>query len=239
MVNIPAAFQPLVAQMSQATGIPQAVIGAQANMESGFNANAVSPAGAEGWLQFLPSTYDAVAAQAGVAPGTEFNPTDESKAYDVYMNQLLSQEGGSVFKALEAYNAGPNNLGAGAGYANSILSAAGTGTNITAGGGSTGGGSTGTTLTSFTDPFPFGKFDPLNWPFELGGAAANAVQSTLSSTLKKIEADLWAKFKPLAIRFGLIVLGAVIVYAGINGLLKGESAGPTQIGVKAAKKVAE
>lgn len=238
MVNIPAAFQPLVAQMSQATGLPQSVIAAQANAESGFNAGAVSPAGAEGWLQFLPSTYDAVASQAGVAPGTEFNPADESKAYDVYMNQLLQQEGGSVFKALEAYNAGPANLGAGAGYANSILSAAGTGTNITAGGGSSG-GSTNATLTSATDPFPFGKFDPLNWPFELGGAAAHAVQSTLSDTLKKIEADLWAKIKPLAIRFGLIVLGAIIVYAGINGLLKGESAGPTQIGVRAAKKVAE
>jgi hypothetical protein len=237
MTTVPQSYVSLLQEMASGTGLPYAVEAAQANDESGFQSNAVSSAGAEGWLQFLPSTYDAYAAQAGVPPGTEFNPADEAKVYVVYMDALLKQEGGSVFKALEAYNAGPNNLGAGAGYASSILSAAGQGTNISASGGS--GSTVVQQATTLSDPFPGGNFDPLNWGFNLGQAAENAIVGQLASAGKKIEADLWSKAKPLLIRFGLIVFGALIVFAGINGLLKGDSAGPTQIvvnGVKGAAK---
>jgi hypothetical protein len=107
--------------MSNETGIPYDVVAAQANMESGFKAHARSSAGALGWLQFLPSTYDTYAAQAGVPKGTEFNPADEAKVYSVYMRTLLKQEGGNLRKALAAYNAGPGNIQAGMGYADSIL----------------------------------------------------------------------------------------------------------------------
>jgi Transglycosylase SLT domain len=131
MVNVPAQYDPLIQEMSSATGLPYDVIAAQANTESGFNATARSSAGAEGWLQFLPSTYDANAAAAGVGPGTEFNPADEAKVYDVYMSSLLKQEGGSVKKALAAYNAGPGNLSAGYPYADKILGEAGQAGNIT------------------------------------------------------------------------------------------------------------
>lgn len=124
--------------MATATGLPYSVVAAQANDESGFSATAKSSAGALGWLQFLPSTYDAYAAQAGVGSGTEFNPADEAKVYSVYMSSLLKQEGGSVKKALAAYNAGPGNLPAGMGYANKILGEAGQG-NITTTGFSPGG----------------------------------------------------------------------------------------------------
>jgi Transglycosylase SLT domain len=125
MVNVPSNYAPLVQEMSSATGLPYSVVAAQANEESGFNATARSSAGAEGWLQFLPSTYDSYAAQAGVASGTEFNPADEAKVYDVFMKDLLKQEGGSVRNALAAYNAGPGNLPAGYNYADQILGAAG------------------------------------------------------------------------------------------------------------------
>jgi hypothetical protein len=111
--------------MSQETGIPYDVVAAQANLESGFNATARSPAGAIGWLQFLPGTYSSYAAQAGVGPNTEFNPADEAKVYSVYMNSLLKQEHGSLRKALAAYNAGPGNVKGGLGYADQILAAAG------------------------------------------------------------------------------------------------------------------
>ena len=132
-IAVPANYVPLLQEMSKATGIPYNVEAAQANDESGFQAGVVSSAGAEGWLQFLPSTYNGVAAQAGVQPGTEFNPADEAKAYDVYMKQLLNEEGGNVQNALAAYNAGPANIAAGQGYAQSILAAAGVPGNITAG----------------------------------------------------------------------------------------------------------
>jgi hypothetical protein len=131
MVNVPAQYDPLLKEMSQSTGLPYDVIAAQANTESGFSATAQSSAGAEGWLQFLPSTYDSNAAAAGVEPGTEFNPADEAKVYDVYMAGLLKQEHGSVRNALAAYNAGPGNLNAGYPYADKILGEAGQAGNIT------------------------------------------------------------------------------------------------------------
>lgn len=118
-------FSQLVSQMSQATGLSTGVINAQVMAESGYNPNAVSPAGAEGWLQFEPGTYNEYAAAAGVAPGTEFNPVAESKVYDVFMRALLKEFGGNVQKALAAYNAGPGNIAAGMGYANGILAQAG------------------------------------------------------------------------------------------------------------------
>jgi hypothetical protein len=113
--------------MSSATGIPYDVIAAQANDESAFNATARSSAGALGWLQFLPSTYDSYAAQAGVSPGSEFNPRSEAKVYELFMNDLLKQEKGNLRNALAAYNAGPGNLGAGYAYADKILGEAGQG----------------------------------------------------------------------------------------------------------------
>jgi Transglycosylase SLT domain len=130
MVTVPAQYDPLIREMSQSTGIPYNTIAAQANTESGFNATARSSAGALGWLQFLPSTYDSNATRAGVGPGTEFNPADEAKVYDVYMSGLLKQEGGSIRKALAAYNAGPGNLQAGYPYADKILGESGQAGNI-------------------------------------------------------------------------------------------------------------
>lgn len=130
MVTVPAQYDPLIREMSQSTGLPYDVVAAQANDESGFSATARSSAGAEGWLQFLPSTYDTYAAQAGVGPGSEFNPAAEAKVYDVYMSQLVKQEKGSVRNALAAYNAGPGNLQAGFPYADKILGEAGSPSNI-------------------------------------------------------------------------------------------------------------
>jgi Transglycosylase SLT domain len=131
-VQVPSQFVPLINQMASATGLPYNVIAAQANEESGFNTQAVSPTGAEGWLQFEPSTYASYTTAAGVANGTEFNASDESKVYDVFMSDLLKEFNGNVSDALAAYNAGPGNLQAGAGYASTILSNAGEGSSIVA-----------------------------------------------------------------------------------------------------------
>lgn len=125
MVNVPAQYAPLVQEMASSTGIPYDIIAAQADVESGFNATATSSAGAEGWMQFLPSTYGSYAAQAGVPANSEFNPADEAKVYDVYMGDLLRQEQGNIKYALAAYNAGPGNVQAGIPYANKILAMAG------------------------------------------------------------------------------------------------------------------
>lgn len=191
MVNVPAQYDPLIKEMSSATGLPYSVVAAQANLESGFSATAKSSAGALGWLQFLPSTYDAYAAQAGVGTGTEFNPADEAKVYDVYMKSLLKQEGGSVQKALAAYNAGPGNLSAGMGYANQILGEAGQGTNITTG---------------------------INIPGAIGGALGGglSISGILGNALGDLR-DVFERLGLILLGAALILLGIHILSGGSGG----------------------
>lgn len=205
VVTVPSSYQGLVTNASQGTGLPESVVAAQANMESGFNANAVSPAGAEGWLQFLPSTYDEYAGKAGVPTGTEFNPTDETKVYVVFMNQLLHDEGGSIFKALEAYNAGEGNLSAGYGYASSIMSAAGQPSSATAG--------TPAQTTGINWSNVFGN---LLDPFGIGGVGGG-VGSSILGTLGI------GSLKDLLQRLGLILLGAALILVGLHMTTSGNS----------------
>ena len=212
-VNVPQNYVGLLQAMSQATGIPYNIVAAQADVESGFNAQAVSPSNAEGWLQFLPSTYDSYAAQAGVPEGSEFNPADEEKAYVVYMKSLLKQEGGDVRNALAAYNAGPGDIAAGQGYASTILNLAGSGDVTVPGNGSGSTGSTGST-TSIAFPFPGGWADPLNWP----SGVLNQAGSTALKPFEEILSDIKTFGKDWAIRAGLVILGLIVLYAGLRSL---------------------
>lgn len=187
MVNVPAQYAPLIQEMSSATGLPQNVIAAQANDESAFSATAKSSAGALGWLQFLPSTYDSYAAQAGVNPGTEFNPADEAKVYNVFMSQLLKQEKGSVRNALAAYNAGPGNLAAGYGYADKILGEAGQNGNITTTG--------------------------LSLPNPLGGLSISGILGNVLGDLR----DVFERFGLILLGGALILLGIHLLAGGGGG----------------------
>lgn len=124
MVNVPSFAVGYIRAAAAGTGLPYDVVACQVNEESGFNAAAVSPAGAEGPYQFLPSTF------AAYASGSPFSWRDSTIAYIAFMSALLRTFHGDVRIALAAYNAGPGNYGAGLGYADTILSCAGTG-NIT------------------------------------------------------------------------------------------------------------
>ncbi len=72
----------------------------QINQESGFNPNAVSPAGAVGIAQFLPST----AAGLGFDP---YNPIAALNGAAHLMANYSHNYGGDYAKALAAYNGGP------------------------------------------------------------------------------------------------------------------------------------
>jgi hypothetical protein len=80
-------------------GVDASVLAAVASQESGFNSQAVSPAGAQGLMQFMPST----------AKGLGVNAFDPASAIDGAARYLssLTQQFGSTSLALAAYNAGP------------------------------------------------------------------------------------------------------------------------------------
>jgi len=86
-----------------AVGIPANYFVRQINVESGFNPNAVSPSGAVGIAQFLPST----AAGLGINP---WDPIQALRGAAQLMASYTRNYGGDYAKALAAYNAGSANL---------------------------------------------------------------------------------------------------------------------------------
>jgi Transglycosylase SLT domain len=194
-------------QAASGTGIPFTVTKQQAIAESGEGANiGPSSAGAVGFWQFLPTTYNAYASQAGVPQNTMSNAADETQVYIVYMNSLLKQEGGNIFKALEAYNAGPGNLSAGAGYASGILSKAGVSQSATA-------GAAGATTAGIHIPGT-GVTIPTS-PGDFIGLAAQGLLKALGIP----------SIKDLLQRLALILFGALMIYVGIRILSEGNKGG--------------
>jgi soluble lytic murein transglycosylase-like protein len=99
MAAAPAAYRALFQQAGQRYGVSPDLLAAVAQTESGFNAGAVSGAGARGLMQLMPAT----------ARGLGVDPTKPAEAVDGAA-RLLSQHlrsFGSTSLALAAYNAGP------------------------------------------------------------------------------------------------------------------------------------
>jgi transglycosylase-like protein with SLT domain/D-alanyl-D-alanine carboxypeptidase-like protein/putative Flp pilus-assembly TadE/G-like protein len=97
---VPGAYRDTILRSAARWNVPTGLIAAQLEAESGFNPNAVSPAGAQGIAQFMPGT----AASYGLR-----DPFDAVAAIDAeahLMSDLLHQFG-STSLALAAYNAGP------------------------------------------------------------------------------------------------------------------------------------
>jgi hypothetical protein len=236
MVTVPSQYNQYITAAAAGTGLPIQVVAAQASAESAFNPSAVSSTGAEGFWQFEPSTFNAYAAQAGVPANSEFNVADETQVYIAYMNDLLKGEGGSVFNALEAYNAGPGNIGAGANYATTILQNAGQSTGLNVSNAST---------TSFNPSSIFGGI--------LSGLGLGNIGLGASTSFKTIGSDFssgiiggissWAakalgvpSLKDAMQRLGLILLGAILIIVGLVLLTKGPA---FQAASEAAKVVKE
>ena len=84
----------------QKYGVNPALLAAVARQESGYDAGAVSPAGAQGLMQLMPSTAQ------GLGVTNAFDPTQAVDGAAHLLRSLLDRFG-STDKALAAYNAGP------------------------------------------------------------------------------------------------------------------------------------
>jgi hypothetical protein len=95
-------YSDLFSRAASRYGVDASLLAAMANQESGFDSQAVSPAGAQGLMQFMPAT----------AKGLGVNPLDPNSAIDGAARYLssLTKQFGSTDLALAAYNAGPGTV---------------------------------------------------------------------------------------------------------------------------------
>jgi soluble lytic murein transglycosylase-like protein len=90
----------LADRAAQKYGLPSALVRSVMKAESGFHPQAVSPKGAVGLMQLMPST----ARELGADPR---DPAQNVDAGARYLRALLEKYGGGLRHALAAYNAGP------------------------------------------------------------------------------------------------------------------------------------
>lgn len=128
--RIPADLAAAIYDIAMAEGIEPSLAFALVRVESGFVATAVSPAGAVGLTQVMPSTA------TELEPGLEYRDLFERdtnlRLGLRYLHRLLEQYDGDVRTALLAYNRGPTRVDAirgrgedpGNGYARDVMTRA-------------------------------------------------------------------------------------------------------------------
>ncbi len=94
----------LVDEASRRFSIPVLWIRSVMQVESGGNAQALSPKGAMGLMQIMPETYTALRQAFGLG-ADPYQPRDNIMAGAAYLREMLDLYGTSGF--LAAYNAGP------------------------------------------------------------------------------------------------------------------------------------
>jgi membrane-bound lytic murein transglycosylase MltF len=107
--TVPAATNPqtldqVVSDVSDRHHLDPDFITSVIRAESGFNAHAISPKGAQGLMQLMPQTSQ----QLGVK--NPFDPSANVEGGTRYLRELLERYNFDVKKALAAYNAGPHRV---------------------------------------------------------------------------------------------------------------------------------
>jgi soluble lytic murein transglycosylase-like protein len=93
--------QQLADRAADKYGLPRQLVRSVMAAESNFNSGAVSPKGAIGLMQLMPSTADMLGADAR-------DPAQNVDAGTRYLRDLLVKYDGALWHALAAYNAGPD-----------------------------------------------------------------------------------------------------------------------------------
>ncbi len=97
-------LDPIFEKASQTYNVPVKLLKAMAKAESNFNPNAVSSCGAQGIMQLMPATAQAL----GVTDA--FDPEQNIMGGAKYISGKLAQYDGDVSLALAAYQAGSGNV---------------------------------------------------------------------------------------------------------------------------------
>lgn len=107
----PRDYQTYVERYSAMYGVPEHIIYAVIKIESNFESNAVSSAGAVGLMQLMPDTFAWLCERQDEAldPGMLYDPETNIR-YGVYYLSYLYNEFGLWNSVFAAYNAGPTRV---------------------------------------------------------------------------------------------------------------------------------
>ena len=196
---IPSNIAQFIESAAKGTGLPESVVAAQNYAESGYGSNlGPSSAGAEGPWQFEPSTYTGL----GFSTSTINQWGPSTQAYIKYMNELMHEENGNVRNALAAYNAGPGNLAAGYGYADSILSEANQSKNLQIG------------TSNQPQTSPDQTTGLLSWPSDITGFFHDS-KDLIDALLWIVNPASWLRIGSFAIGI-LLILMAVWIFVKVG-----------------------
>ena len=106
------AFDQQIRQASAQFGLPFALIKAVVHQESAFNPYAVSRAGAQGLMQIMPRTGQALGLR------NPFDAGENIMAGSAYLKEMMNRYSDNLPLALAAYNAGPGAVDAAGGVPN-------------------------------------------------------------------------------------------------------------------------
>lgn len=105
----PLKYRDLIFAEAEGQGVDPFLVAAVIRVESNFRAGAVSPKGARGLMQLLPSTAQWIAGKAnmrGFAEAQLDDPATNIKMGTWYLRYLSDEFEGNMAKTLAAYNAG-------------------------------------------------------------------------------------------------------------------------------------